>query len=172
MQNDQLAARHFTTSAIHIVEQLWPRSADRGITTEITEETSLMLALLSLLRWERKVGLVALQRLGIDRNALADDVDRTLDAACAEVRTRKGPPTLQSLPSGRPGFIVDLQTPLAPLLEAAEHEALGMGHSWVGSEHILLAIVRLADPHLREVLDRHGIKYDDVRRVVLELLHS
>ena len=61
-------------------------------------------------------------------------------------------------------------TPLEPLLAAAEHEALGLGHNWVGSEHLLLAILRLADSRLREVLERHRIVYDEVRQAVLKLL--
>jgi hypothetical protein len=33
MHNKELAASHFTTSAIHIVEQLWPRADDRSLST-------------------------------------------------------------------------------------------------------------------------------------------
>jgi ATP-dependent Clp protease ATP-binding subunit ClpC len=172
MQNEDLASRQFTTSAIHIVEQLWPRAADRSTSTEITEQTVLMLALWSVLRWERKVGLVALERLGVEPDALARDIDRAMHAACEEVRQRTGPPKLQTLPSGRRGILVDYHTPLAPLLAAAEQEALGLGHNWVGSEHLVLAIVRLADPCLREVLDRHGVRYTEVRQAVLDLLRG
>jgi hypothetical protein len=172
MQNEQLAARHFTTAAIHTVEQLWPRAADRSICTELTEQTVLMLALWSLLRWERKVGLVALERMGVETDSLARDVDRALAAACAEERRRAGPPKLQTLPSGLRGFGVDFHTPLAPLLAAAEHEALGFGHDWVGTEHLLLAVVRLADSRLGEVLERHRVTYEEVRRAVLDLLQS
>jgi hypothetical protein len=172
MQKEQLAARHFTTSAIHIVEQLGPRAADRSIHTELTEQTIPMLALWSVLRWERKVGLVALERVGVEIDSLARDVDRALEAACEEVRRRTGPPKLQTLPSGQRCMVVDSQAPLAPLLVAAEHEALGFGHNWVGTEHLLLAVVRLADSRLREVLERHRVTYEEVRRAVLELLQS
>jgi hypothetical protein len=36
----------------------------------------------------------------------------------------------------------------------------------------LLAVVRLADPGLREVLERHRVTYEEVRRAVLDLLQS
>ena len=64
MENQELSTRHFTTSAIHSIEQLCPRAADRSMTAEVTEQTALMLALWSILRWEWKVGLVALERMG------------------------------------------------------------------------------------------------------------
>jgi hypothetical protein len=140
------------------------------VSDEITEQTIPMLALWSVLRWERKVGLVALERMGVETVALAHDVGRALDVACAEIRQRTGPPKLQTLPSGQRGIVVDFRTPLAPLLSAAEHEALGLGHNWVGSEHLVLAIIRLADPRLCEVLERHRVIYNEVRQAVLDLL--
>lgn len=168
MKKQDLSARHFTTSAIHIVEQLLPRAADRSM--EVTEQTVTMLALWSLLRWERKVGLVALERMGGEIDALAREVDRALSEACAEIHQRTGPPKLQVLPSGQRAIVVDFNTPLEPLLAAAEHEAIALGHNWVGTEHLLLAAVRLACPRLREVLDRHRVGHDEVRQAVVEIL--
>ncbi len=124
-----------------------------------------MLALWSILRWERKVGLVALERLGVDVDALARDVDRTM------YTVREPPLTLQTLPTGQRGIFLDFSTPLAPFVGAAEHEALELGNSWVGSEHLLLAIVRAADSRLREVLDKHKIVYDSVQKTVVEILN-
>src|SRR5688500_12254915 len=121
MHSEELSARHFTTSAVHIVEQLWPRAADRSMSTEVTEQTAPMLALWSVLRWERKVGLVALERAGVQVDALARDVDRALAAACSEFRRQNGPPRLQTLPSGQQGIMMDFWAPFAPLLESAEH---------------------------------------------------
>jgi len=172
MHDPELAARHFTTSAIHIVEQLCPRAADRSMSTDVTERTVPMLALWAVLRWERKVGLVALERTGVEVDALASDIDRALAAACAEFRRVIGPPPLQTLPSGQRGIVVDFHAPLAPLLDAAEHEALGLGHNWVGSEHLVLAVIRVADCRLREVLDRHRVGYESMQQAVLNVLRS
>ncbi len=172
MHNEELSARNFTQCAIYIVEQLWPRAADRGISSEVTEQTVPTLALWSILRWEQKVGLVALERMGVKVDTLARDVGRALDAACGEIRRQNGPPQLQTLPSGERGIVLDFRAPLAPLLDAAEREARGLGHSWVGSEHLLLAAVRNAGPPLREVLDQHRVRYGAVRQAVLDVLQS
>lgn len=172
MLDKRLSGRRFTTSAIHIVEQIGSRAADRSMSSEFTEQTVPMLVLWSLLRWERKVGLVALERLGVEPDALARDVDRGLSEACAEHRRHAGPPQFLTLPGGRHGIVVDFETPLEPLLEAAEGEAHDLGHNWVGSEHLLLAVVRLADPQLAGLLDRHGVAYDGARRAVVAVLQS
>jgi hypothetical protein len=114
-----------------------------------------------------KVGLIALERLGVDIDALARDVDRGLSEACADHGRPIGPPE-----SGRRVVVVDGETPLQPLLLAAENEALGLGHNWVGSEHLLLAIVRLASPQLGELLSRHGVLYDRLRQSIVAVLQS
>ncbi len=81
-----------------------------------------------------------------------------------------GPPKLQTLPSGQRGLIVDARIPFISLIPVAENVTLGLGHNWVRSEHLVLAIMQLVDPRLREVLERHRVFYNEVRRVVLELL--
>ena len=39
MENEKLAARNFTQSATHIVEQLYARAVDRRMSSESTEQT-------------------------------------------------------------------------------------------------------------------------------------
>ena len=168
MLNKELSARHFTTSAIHIIEQLFSRWADRSMPDEITEPTITMLALWSLLRWERKVGLVALERMGIEPDALAKEVNQVLCAASEEVRQHAGKPKFHVLPSGQKAMVVDFDAPLEPFLKAAEHEALAMNHSYVGSEHLLLAIIQRACPRLREVLQQYGVSYNRVKEKVID----
>jgi len=46
-----------------------------------------------------------------------------------------------------------------------------MGNNYVGSEHLVLAIVRLADPTLSGLLQQHTLS-TAVERVDLELLRS
>lgn len=170
MENEKLAARNFTQSAIHIVEQLYARAVDRRMSTEVTEQSVNLLALLAILRWERKVGVVALERMGVNIDKFARDVDEALAATCAGIRKQAGPPEYQTLPSGQRAVEVDFDTPLEPLLTTAEAEALGMDHEYVGTEHLLLATIRRACPRLREVLQEHGITYVRVKAPIIEVL--
>jgi hypothetical protein len=172
MQNAKLAARGFTTSAIHILEQLPPRAADRRMSAEVTEQSLNMLTLWAILRWERKVGLVALERMRVDLDALAKSLDHTLGTLCHDIRQQAGPPQYQTLPSGQRALVVDFDTPLEPLLVASEAEALWMDHTYIGTEHLLLGVIRRACPRLREVLQNHGITYVRAKGTVIEVLRS
>jgi ATP-dependent Clp protease ATP-binding subunit ClpA len=172
MWDPSLSARHFTDAAQRVVEHIKDRALDRGmISGELTEATTGMLALLSMLRWERKVGRAALERMGVSLDALARELDAAIDEEGREAR-RPGGPRFETLPSGARAVFVDTQTPRRPLLDQAEHEALSLGHNWVGTEHLLLAAVRQACPRLQDTLRRHAITYDGVRKVILDLLQA
>lgn len=172
MQNAKLTARNFTASAVHIVEQLHPRATDRRMYAEFNEQTANLLTLWSILRWERKVGLVALEHMGVDVESLARAVDEAMIDTCNEIRSKAGPPKYNTLPSGQKAIVVDFDTPLEPLLAAAEAEALGMDHGYVGTEHLLLATIRRACPRLREILQDHGITYVRVKGPIIEVLRT
>jgi len=172
IQNAKLSARGFTTSAVHILEQLGPRAADRRMSAEVTEQSINMLALLALLRWERKVGLAALERMNVNVDSLARRVDQTLSTLCHDIRRQAGPPQYQTLPSGQRALVVDFDTPLEPLLASAEAEALWMDHTYIGTEHLLLGVIRRSCPRLREVLQEHGITYVRVKGIIIEVLRG
>src|SRR5437879_2980653 len=72
------SARHITGSAQRILEQISSRASERGLF--ILDGSSVVtMALWSLLLWERKVGRVALERIGVDPFDLARALDRLLD---------------------------------------------------------------------------------------------
>jgi ATP-dependent Clp protease ATP-binding subunit ClpA len=138
---------------------------------ELNDATAGMLALLSMLRWERKVGRAALEHLGIDGDRLALAIDDAIADEGQEARRPSGP-EIEVLLSGQRGIVVDTETPLLRLLDQAEHEALSLGHNWVGTEHLLLAAVRLACPRLQELLRTSGVSLDAVRQAVLDVLQA
>ncbi len=59
---------------------------------------------------------------------------------------------------------------MEPLLSEAEHEAEELGHNYVRSEHLVLAIVRLAEPAFREVLTQQGVFHNNIAEAVVRLL--
>jgi ATP-dependent Clp protease ATP-binding subunit ClpA len=74
--------------------------------------------------------------------------------------------------TGEPYHPCDFDALLEPLLQQAEHEALELGHGYVGSEHLLLAVLRLADPALAGLLRRHSVDHARAREAVLAVLRS
>jgi hypothetical protein len=172
MDCNELSGRHFTDSAHRVVRHIAERAMDRGMFAgELTEATVGMLAVLSILRWERNVALAALERLGANLDRLGRDLDGSIDAEGRSSRRADGP-RFETLASGQRAIVLDRDTPRRPLLGHAEHEALSLGHDWVGTEHLLLAAVRFASPGFREVLDRQAISYDRVREAVVNVLRS
>ena len=92
MWDPSLSARHFTDCAQRTIGHARDRAMDRGMLAgELTETTAGMLAILSMLRWERKLSRVALERLCVDSDDLARDVDEAIDAIGADIRDALGP---------------------------------------------------------------------------------
>jgi ATP-dependent Clp protease ATP-binding subunit ClpA len=171
MIDEKWSARHITDSAQRILRQISSRASDRGLNV-VDGSSIVMMALWSLLLWERKVGRVALERLSVDPFDLARGVDRLLDAKAREhpVAYDSKRQQLVLVNTGEPYGGWDFDAALEPLLQQAEHEALELGHNYIGSEHLLLAIVRLADPALLGVLQQLSVDHSRVREAVLNVL--
>ncbi|HZQ56987.1 MAG TPA: Clp protease N-terminal domain-containing protein [Acidimicrobiales bacterium] len=112
--------------------------------------------LLGVLHEDDGVATDALHRTGV-----------SLEAARAKVEELRGPrPAAPG--AGSPPF-----TPRAKkVLELSLREALSLGHDYIGTEHVLLAIVREGDGVGARVLIALGADLQTVRRAVLELLSA
>ncbi len=74
----------------------------------------------------------------------------------------------QTIPSGHIPF-----TPRAKkVLELSLREALQLGHSYIGTEHILLGLIREGEGPAAQVLARLGADLNPVRQQVIQLLHG
>jgi ATP-dependent Clp protease ATP-binding subunit ClpA len=109
--------------------------------------------LLGLSREEEGVAARALQSLGISLSDLRSDV--------REIIGEGG-----EAPAGHIPF-----TPNAKkVLEMSLREALQLGHNYIGTEHILLGLVRQVEGVAAEVLQKRGADLDRVRQTVIQLL--
>jgi len=169
LTDPKLSARHVTDSAQRILNLIPSRSRDRGLDF-VDNDSIILLALWSLLRWERKVGLVSLEHIGTDTESLSRHLDELLTAKAEEnpVGARNGVLILKK--TGEPYKEPDFSALLEPLLGQAEHEAMALGHNYIGSEHILLAVIKLANRQLTEVFERHGLSYERIRSSAVDVL--
>ncbi|MGE3163792.1 MAG: ATP-dependent Clp protease ATP-binding subunit [Planctomycetota bacterium] len=73
-----------------------------------------------------------------------------------------------------PSMVTMGQLPFTPrakkVLELSQEEANELGHNYIGTEHLLLGLIRENDGVAAQVLMDLGIKLDDVKSEVLELL--
>ncbi len=100
---------------------------------------------------------------GIAARALAE-LDISLDVVREKVEEMIGPSV--SAPVGSPPF-----TPRAKkVLELALREALRLGHNYIGTEHMLLGLVREGEGVAAQVLVSLGADFVSVRQHVVALL--
>jgi len=165
-----LLGRRFTDSAQLIVQQLVDRAGDRGL-FHVDDASVVPLALWTLIRWERKVGLVALETMGVDLHSLADKLDALLTRLADEhpVVFKDGV-AVYAKTGARIGS--DLSTAIETLLTQSESEACKLEHNYVGSEHLLLAIITRANSQLSAILQDHLVTYDCTKDTILEVLGS
>ena len=109
--------------------------------------------LLGLIHEDEGVAAQALDSLGV-----------SLGVARSQVEEIIGPG--ETVPSGHIPF-----TPRAKkVLELSLRESLALGHNYIGTEHILLGLVREGEGVGAQVLTRLGVELTRVRQRVVELL--
>jgi ATP-dependent Clp protease ATP-binding subunit ClpC len=112
--------------------------------------------LLGLIHEGEGVGAVALGRLGVSLEAVRAKVEETIRPAQIEPTGAGGSPPF---------------TPRSKkVLELALREALQLGHNYIGTEHILLGIVREGEGVAARVLVDLGASLEVTRTTVLEVL--
>jgi ATP-dependent Clp protease ATP-binding subunit ClpC len=111
--------------------------------------------LLGLIHEGEGVAAKALESLGISLEAVRQQVEEIIGQG-------------QQAPSGHIPF-----TPRAKkVLELSLREALQLGHNYIGTEHILLGLIREGDGVAAQVLVKLGADLSRVRQQVIQLLHG
>jgi ATP-dependent Clp protease ATP-binding subunit ClpC len=109
--------------------------------------------LLGLIHEGEGVAAKALESLGINLDSVRDQVQEIIGQG-------------QQAPSGHIPF-----TPRAKkVLELSLREALQLGHSYIGTEHLLLGLIREGEGVAAQVLTRLGADTNRVRQQVIQLL--
>ena len=111
--------------------------------------------LLGLIHEGDGVAVKALESLGISLEAVRQQVEAIIGRG-------------QQAPSGHIPFTPRAKT----VLELSLREAGQLGHDYIGTEHILLGLVREGDGVAAQVLVRLGADPNRVRQQVLQLLHG
>jgi ATP-dependent Clp protease ATP-binding subunit ClpC len=111
--------------------------------------------LLGLIHEGEGVAAKALESLGISLHAVRQQVEEVIGRG-------------QHSPSGHIPF-----TPRAKkVLELSLRESLQLGHNYIGTEHILLGLIREGDGVAAQVLVKLGADLNRVRQQVIQLLHG
>ncbi len=110
--------------------------------------------LLALVREGQGVAAAALEMIGLDLEQIKLEVEKLI---------RVGAPLLVI------GDIA-LSAQSKKALELAVEEARGMGHSYIGTEHLLLGLIRERNGIAAQVLTKLGVSLEKARKVIMQLL--
>ncbi len=109
--------------------------------------------LLALIREGEGVAAKSLQQLGVDLEALREKVKNVIGE-----------------PQQGPGQEIGLTPRSKKVLELAAYEARRQGVNYIGTEHILLGLLREGEGIAARVLESMGVKLETVQQKVYELL--
>jgi ATP-dependent Clp protease ATP-binding subunit ClpC len=109
--------------------------------------------LLGLVNESRGVANIAMRQLGVDLSKL-------------KVELEKQP---RSLDDGKPPRKLPQTRELKLAIQSAIELAREMGHKHVGTEHMLLALVRDSSSAPSRILASHGVAFDRVKQTVADL---
>jgi len=170
LSRESLYLRGCVRGLVEVIEPLPSRAAAR-LPMVLDPASVGMLLLWSIVRWERTFLLICLENLGVDMWGLTRDVDALLNERKAQ--DARGNPHLLARNPASPAFWAGLDRCTEYWLERTARQAVALGHRYLGTEHLLLAIVAGAEPALAALLTRHGIEYGKVLDAVLAALaHS
>lgn len=112
--------------------------------------------LLGLLKLGQGIAVNVLRAMAIEYEVVRQEVERLVGFG----------PEIQL--SGDPA----LTGKVKKVIEFANEEAMNLGHNYVGTEHLLLGLLRQTDGVAAQVLENLNVKLNDVRKEVLKELES
>jgi ATP-dependent Clp protease ATP-binding subunit ClpC len=102
-------------------------------------------------------------------SGVAASVLRNMEVDLAKIRTE-----VEKLVKSGPSMVTMGQLPFTPrakkVLELSMEEAGNLGHNYIGTEHLLLGLIKENEGIAAKVLTNLGVKLEDVREEVLEFL--
>lgn len=110
--------------------------------------------LLGLLKMGEGLAIDILRSLGVDPAEVVEEIKKAIQPGSSMV-------TMGDIPF----------TPRAKeVLELAMEEAQSLGHNYIGTEHLLLGLIREKDGIAARVLESMGVEADKVKQKMMELL--
>jgi hypothetical protein len=165
----ELCARRCVRTLIEIIEQVPARWAARA--PMILDESSVgMLLLWSLIRWELRFPLSALEDMGIDIWEFTQDVDEMLEQQIIQKSGKENSEATETPYDLNPPHLLRELT--NRWLERAEEEARSLDNVFLGAEHLLLAMTAGGDTALSRLFARYGIDHERLKNTVMQALAS
>jgi ATP-dependent Clp protease ATP-binding subunit ClpA len=115
--------------------------------------------LLGIVREGESIASGVLQSLGVELEKVRHQVIATLG--------QQHPPTAGMGVATGPPLSVD--DPMRRVIALAQNEALGLGHTWVGTEHLVLGLISANGTPAQDALRSLGVTLDTARELVAKV---
>ncbi len=113
--------------------------------------------LLGLIREGEGVAIVVLKNLGVELEDLSKSIEKS-------ITTSGGMMTI--------GQMIPFTPRAKKVLEIAAQEARSMGHKYIGTEHLLLALMKDNESAAANALGSIGVEYDRVKEEIIRVLRG
>ncbi|HOG64519.1 MAG TPA: ATP-dependent Clp protease ATP-binding subunit [Spirochaetota bacterium] len=110
--------------------------------------------LLGLLKHGQGIAIDTLKNLGIDLDELQRDIENAIKKSGENLMLGEVPPSPR----------------IEKVLRYSAEESKNLGHTYIGTEHLLLGILREDNSKAAMILESRGVKLDKVRNSILKLL--
>ena len=160
-----LAEKRCTTKVIDVLLQVRREAADR--TRLLNHPFTESMTLLTMLRSEINVAQAALGEMEVDLGGLKKQLDKLLDR-CDRVVFRSQEEVDEDLAHS----YQEASATIWDLVERGKKEAAALRHDYVGTEHLLLTIIRTADASLSSILADSGVTFAAAHNAIRKLLYS
>lgn len=159
-----LAKKRCTTKVIDVLLQVHRQARDGTLLLNHPFTESMIL--LIMLRSEINVAQSVLKTMEVDLRGLEERLDRLLDQ-CDRVVCRPQEQADEDLTHS----YQEASATILDSIERGKQEAAIRKHDYVGTEHLLLAIIRAADASLSSILAEAGVTYEAAQNAIRKLLH-
>ena len=113
--------------------------------------------LLGLIKEGEGVAIVVLKNLGVELDELAKNIEKS-------ITTSGGMMTI--------GQMIPFTPRAKKVLEIAAQEARSMGHKYIGTEHLLLALMKDNESAAANALGSIGVEYDKIKEEIIRVLRG
>jgi len=118
--------------------------------------------LLGLIELGQGVAVMVLEKMGVYVDSIREEIEARMEKNTAEAPPDTNPSLKKDIP---------LTPRVKKLISIATKEAKSLGHSYVGTEHILLGLIKDSDGIAATILKNLDVDLEETRRTILEALN-
>jgi hypothetical protein len=169
LDRQELYSRRCVRTLVEIIEQMPSRWAARAPMV-LDESTAGLLLLWTIIRWERRFPLTLLEEMNITLWPLTKAIDQLIEDEKTRKSAEYDPSAVKNPDHPEAKYLLRDYTDR--WLRRAEEQSQALGHSFVGAEHLLLALVACAYSTWTPIFAEYGLDYERLKNAIVQALSA